>query len=237
MQKFYDEKLTKIINSIELVTTYAKPLIEQERFHNRYSNDVYYVIFDKNYEPYVLYLEDRKHWESFNYFVYRINKRVQKFQDADKIAHLELDISEKKSRLSYLQVYDKNYLNKKLGSTLINLFDYIAYTKGTKAASGISCTLDSKFISQEKLNAFYEKKGWEVDKLENSYSTYTIAKTFGYDNVLEYAKQFITIKQDNIIFKFNIPDYYKPMVQNALKDTIKKEPCPVIKTENNLMQR
>ncbi|PKK95959.1 MAG: hypothetical protein CVV59_01060 [Tenericutes bacterium HGW-Tenericutes-4] len=227
-----DKKIDKLIDGINLVTTYATKFMELERVHNSSNKDVYWVIFDKDYNPYWLVLGAPRDSSPYSYDIYRVNRKKSMLDGNDKIATLDMDVVKKRSTLDYLEIVKPSLSNKKIGSALIDLFEYISFTKGAKRARGLSIAFNRSIITQKKLNAFYKHKKYNIKKLVSS-TTYKLTKKFDYDTIKNYAKNFITIKENNIIFKVQVPSGYKTIIAYKLATENKKTSLHLpITTEN-----
>jgi hypothetical protein len=210
-----DPVVKKMLDSIHLVTTYATKFMEQEQTHPSSNKNVYWVIFDKQYNPYWLVSYEQEFDKEPFYDIYRVNKERLGLDSKDKIAELELQVKNNSSILHHIEILKPAYANQKIGSALIDLFEYIAFTNGAKTAKGMSSALNEDIINQKNLNQFYAYKKYKVKK-QKSINVYRLSKTFNPHSIKEYAKNFITVKKNNVIFKFQIPNYYKPIIAYEL---------------------
>lgn len=210
-----DKNFNKLLKNIELVTTHATKIMEREKDHTSSNKDVYWVIFDKDYNPYFLVSTDPEYGSEYSFYTYKINKKKHRLDENDKIAILDISVKKNESILEYLEILKESLAGKKIGSSLVDLFEYIAFTKGAKKASGTAIAFNKRMITQKKLNGFYRHKKFNVRKAKDS-KHYRITKKIDSVSIKNYAKNFITIKKQNVIFKIQVPNNYKPMIAYEL---------------------
>ncbi len=111
-----------IKNNIDKVVKHATNLLLKDRDHYDSDKNIYWVFFDKNHKPY--WMVDISNFEEkdFCICVYTVNDKSQDLAPEDIVATQDFIVVKNYSKLDLMEVMSKEHANKKIGSTLIDLF-------------------------------------------------------------------------------------------------------------------
>lgn len=213
----------KIKDNIFKVVTHASTLLQQEREHSDSDKNIYWVFFDKDHKPY--WIVDEFNFESTNYRtnIYTVNENSKTLSVGDVVATQDFQVIDDIADLDYIEIKDDNSFNKKIGSTLVDLFEYISFVNGAKFANGVAVSFRDSKMNQKNLIEFYKRKKYTVEELVEN-ETATFEKDLDPVKIKNIATSIITVKKDNLAFKILIPD------------NLKKQVVELIKNEQNLNQ-
>ena len=174
----------------------------------KYSTNNNAIFFDKDNHVYLL----KSHFvpaDAFTEFathyfeVYNFDKRnLGNYDKLERVANASVRIYPKYAYLEQIEILDEQYLNKKIGSNLINYCKYVAYQNHFDSLYAYVLSLNTIFIKNEDLLKFYHAMGAEM-------SGRNARMPFAKKQAQQYEKNQIRIKQGALTFDVIVPDNLK----------------------------